>query len=69
MGRKDSRSRSGNAKRGPHLTLDRLPQVEESAKEPYPLVFNPKYLKIHLSPEHSHQSIKHVTVTGFCHKN
>lgn len=43
--------------------------VEESAKEPYPLVFNPKYLKIHLSPEHSHQSIKHVTVTGFCHKN
>uniref|UniRef100_A0A0E0NYF5 At1g61320/AtMIF1 LRR domain-containing protein n=1 Tax=Oryza rufipogon TaxID=4529 RepID=A0A0E0NYF5_ORYRU len=42
--------------------------VEESAKEPYPLVFNPKYLKIHLSPEHSHQSIKHVTVTGFCHK-
>ncbi|EAY91066.1 hypothetical protein OsI_12675 [Oryza sativa Indica Group] len=26
MGRKDSRSRSGNAKRGPHLTLDRLPQ-------------------------------------------
>uniref|UniRef100_A0A0E0D3V5 At1g61320/AtMIF1 LRR domain-containing protein n=1 Tax=Oryza meridionalis TaxID=40149 RepID=A0A0E0D3V5_9ORYZ len=42
--------------------------VEESAKEPYPLVFNPKYLKIHLLPEHSHQSIKHVTVTGFCHK-
>uniref|UniRef100_A0A0D3HFY4 At1g61320/AtMIF1 LRR domain-containing protein n=1 Tax=Oryza barthii TaxID=65489 RepID=A0A0D3HFY4_9ORYZ len=28
MGRKDSRSRSGSAKRrGPHLTLDRLPQI------------------------------------------
>ncbi|XP_052134929.1 uncharacterized protein LOC127753486 [Oryza glaberrima] len=68
MGRKDSRSRSGSAKRrGPHLTLDRLPQVEESAKEPYPLVINPKYLKNHLLPEHCHQSIKHVTVTGFCH--
>uniref|UniRef100_A0A0D3HFY5 At1g61320/AtMIF1 LRR domain-containing protein n=1 Tax=Oryza barthii TaxID=65489 RepID=A0A0D3HFY5_9ORYZ len=41
--------------------------VEESAKEPYPLVINPKYLKNHLLPEHCHQSIKHVTVTGFCH--
>uniref|UniRef100_A0A0E0PBF7 At1g61320/AtMIF1 LRR domain-containing protein n=1 Tax=Oryza rufipogon TaxID=4529 RepID=A0A0E0PBF7_ORYRU len=39
----------------------------ESAKEPYPLVINPKYLKNHLLPEHCHQSIKHVTVTGFCH--
>uniref|UniRef100_A0A0E0PBF9 At1g61320/AtMIF1 LRR domain-containing protein n=1 Tax=Oryza rufipogon TaxID=4529 RepID=A0A0E0PBF9_ORYRU len=54
-------------KTGPHGDAGFGEGVVESAKEPYPLVINPKYLKNHLLPEHCHQSIKHVTVTGFCH--